>query len=202
MSWGAGAVVTAAVEGDIDEAVVGRVLERTGFSLGRVHGRLGKARLLAALPGYNNAARYAPWMVLVDLDRDCDCAPNCVRQWLPVASQEMCFRAAVRAIEAWLLADTERMAEFLGVSENRMPRNPDELDDPKQALINLARNSRYSRVRLDLVPSVGSGRKVGPLYNARMVEFVEDRTDGWRVDEAANVSESLARWINRLGDFV
>lgn len=202
MSWGAGATVTAAVEGDIDETVVRRVLEHAGFNLGTVHGRLGKARLLTSLPGYNSAARHAPWIVLVDLDRDCDCAPTCIRQWLPHASEKMCFRAAVRAIEAWLLADRERIARFLGISENRVPRNPDELNNPKQVLVNLARDSRHAGVRQDIVPNARSGRAVGPLYNLRMIEFIEDKANGWRVDEAAGVSESLGRWVNRLTDFI
>jgi hypothetical protein len=109
------------------------------MSLRAVYGRKGKRFLLQSINGYNNAARYAPWIVLVDLDRDCDCAPPCVQKWLATPSARMCFRVAVRAIEAWLLADRERLAQLLGVSVAWLPTNPDYLEDPKRELIDLAR---------------------------------------------------------------
>jgi hypothetical protein len=102
-------IVTGAVEGDLDEAVLRRILADYGITLGLVHGRRGKAFLLQCLNGYNNAAKFAPWVVLVDLDRDCVCATSCVRQWLNNPAPQMCFRIAVRSIEAWLLADRERL---------------------------------------------------------------------------------------------
>src|SRR5262249_29407863 len=75
---------------------------------------------------------------------------------------------------------------------------PDELNDPKQRLINLARGSRLHTIRSDLAPREGSGRSVGPLYTARMIQFVNDETGGWRPAHALHVSQSLARCINRL----
>jgi hypothetical protein len=100
-------VVTGAVEGDLDEALLRRILGGVGMSLGVVYGRKGKRFLLEAVKGFNNAAQYSPWVVLVDLDHDCDCAPPCVRKWLARPAAHMCFRVAVRSVEAWLLADRE-----------------------------------------------------------------------------------------------
>ena len=191
-------VVTAAVEGDLDEALLRRILDHVGMSVRAVYGRKGKRFLLESINGYNNAARYAPWIVLVDLDRDCDCAPPCAQKWLATPSARMCFRVAVRAVEAWLLADRERLAQLLGVSVARLPTNPDCLDDPKRELINLARRSRRHAVRDELVPRQGSGRSVGPLYTTRMIEFLQDETTGWRLDQALRVSESLERCVLRL----
>src|SRR5215831_7456773 len=108
------------------------------MSVRAVYGRKGKRFLLQSINGYNNAARYAPWIVLVDLDRDCDCAPPCAQKWLARPSTQMCFRVAVRAVEAWLLADRERLAQLLGVNAAWLPTNPDYLDDPKRELIDLA----------------------------------------------------------------
>jgi hypothetical protein len=82
-----------------------------------------------------------------------------------------------------------------------LPADPDRLDDPKRELVSLARRSRRRFIRDDLVPREGSGRSVGPLYTARMTEFVEDRTAGWQPDQALRVSDSLARCIRRLNDF-
>ena len=186
------------MEGDLDEALLRRILGCAGMSLGTVYGRKGKRFLLQSIHGYNNAARYAPWVVLVDLDRDGDCAPPYVQKWLARPSAQMCFRVAVRSIEAWLLADRERMARLLGVSRAWLPANPDSLDDPKRELINLARRSRRRAVRDDLVPRQGSGRSVGPLYTTRMIEFVQDEVAGWRLDQAVCVSESLERCHLRL----
>jgi hypothetical protein len=194
-------IVTGAVEGDVDEALLRRIVTYAGLSLGVVHGRRGKQFLLQTIKGYNNAARFSPWVVLVDLDRDCDCAPPCIAQWLPSSSAQMCFRAAVRAAEAWLLADRERMARWLAVSVRQMPENPDGLDDPKREIINLARRSRRRAIQDELVPRQASGRTVGPLYTTRMIEFVQDETAGWRPDQALHVSNSLARCIQRLRNF-
>lgn len=195
-------VVTGAVEGDVDEAVLRRVLKHVGLSLGVVHGREGKQTLLKRLGGYNNAARFAPWVVLVDLDGDCPCVPPCVQGWLPAPSPQMCFRVAVRAIEAWLLADRERIASSLGISLQRVPDSPDNLTHPKTELVNLARRSRSRAIREDLVPRQRSGRSVGPLYTARLMEFVEDEHAGWRPDQAAIRSDSLRRCIDRLSSLV
>ncbi len=198
MPLGVQPVVTGAVEGDLDEALLRRILDHVGLSLRAVYGRKGKQFLLQSINGYNNAAQYAPWIVLVDLDRDCDCAPPCAQKWLAKPSARMCFRVAVRAIEAWLLADRERLAQLLGVSVAWLPANPDRLDDPKRELVNLARRSRRRAVRDDLVPRQDSGRSVGPLYTTRMIEFLQDETAGWRLDQALRVSESLERCVLRL----
>ncbi len=194
-------IITAAVEGDLDEALLRRILDHVGIELGTVYGRKGKQFLLQSLNGYNNAARFAPWIVLVDLDRDGDCAPPCARKWLQNPATGMCFRVVVRAAEAWLLADREKLARLLGIATTALPLDPDAVDDPKGLLVNLARRSRRRSVRDELVPRQGSSRSVGPLYTARMIEFIEDREEGWRPAEAMAVSGSLARCIRRLCEF-
>ncbi len=197
MPGAAATVITGAVEGDLDEVLLRRIAEHAGCCLGKVHGRNGKQKLLQQLMGYNNAANHGPWIVLVDLDQDCDCAPDCLQQWLPMPSRFMCIRVAVRTIESWLLADRERIARWLGVALVNIPEDPDSLDDPKQELVNLARRSRR-KIRGDLVPREGSGRSVGPLYNASLMEFIQDQNAGWRPDCAVHRSDSLARCINHL----
>lgn len=188
-------VATAAVEGDVDEAVIRRVGQFSGLTIGKIYGRTGKQPLLRSIRGYNNAARFSPWVVLVDLDSDCECAPPYVQRWLPHPSPFMCFRTAVRAVESWLLADRERVATWLGINVARIPIDPDSIDDPKQVLINLARRSRRVSLRNDIVPREGSGRIIGPLYNPRLIAFVDDINQGWRPEVACSASDSLARCL-------
>jgi hypothetical protein len=99
-------VVQAAVEGITDEAVVRRLAEHVGAHVGVVYGKNGKPALRQKMNGYNEAARHAPWIVVADLDRDHDCAPELVSAWVPQPSELMCFRVAVRAVErgSWPMA--------------------------------------------------------------------------------------------------
>jgi len=191
-----GAFITAAVEGDVDEAVLRRVL--VGLNLGNVYGKEGKQRLLQRLGGYNYAARHSPWVVLIDLNGDFSCAPEFMRNLLPNSSERMCLRVAVRAVEAWLIADHERLSRAFGISQRRLPGNPDCLRNPKAELVSLARHSNSRAVREEIVPREGSGRAVGPLYATRIVQFVLDEVDGWRPDEAATRSDSLRRCVQGL----
>jgi len=141
---------------------------------------------------YNNAARRAPWIGLVDLDREADCAPSLRKAWLPEPARYLCFRIAVREIEAWLMADAETLAPFLSVARSRVPRDPEASDHPKEAMVNLAQSSRRRDIRTDMVPRKESGRHVGPAYTSRLIEYAEIR---WRPEVAAQHAESLARAI-------
>lgn len=193
-------VITMAVEGELDEAVVRRLIVHVGGIPGESHGKCGKDRLRQRISGYNNAARYAPGMVLVDLDDDFDCAPPLRCSWLPSGkAANLCFRIAVRAVEAWLLADAQGLAKFFGVARSRFPSKPELVDDPKGELVNLARSSRRREIRDDLVPRPEGRRKVGPAYSSRLIEFIDNY---WQVDGAAARANSLMRAIRCLGQLV
>lgn len=190
--------ISAAVEGIVDEAVFERLVRTVRAAPGPVHRTENKDRLLRRLTGFNHAAKREPWLVLVDLDRDADCAPPFRQRHLPRSERLMCFRVAVREIESWLLADRERMAALLGLSLHKMPPRPDNLDNPKQELVNLARRSPDRHVREDMVPRPGSRREVGPLYSSMLIGFVQDARGGWRPAVAARVSDSLRRCVRDL----
>ena len=187
--------VTVAVEGIADEAVAGKLISLVGADMGAVYGKQGKSHLRQRLAGYNHAARHAPWLMLVDLDRDADCAPPVLRAWLPNPAPMACLRVTVRAIEAWLIADAESLAGYLGISRNRIPEQPEGLDDPKAEMVNLARASRHRPIRQDMVPRDRSGRSVGPAYSSRLVEFI---VGCWRPKVAAIRADSLNRAIRAL----
>jgi hypothetical protein len=185
------------VEGPVDEVIIRRVLESLGIGLGPVYGKRGKEHLKAQIGAYNWAAQHNDWLVLVDLDDEEECAPALQRNWLLAPSPRMCFRVAVREIEVWLMADRERLATFLSVSEAVIPGNPEAESDPKRCLIAIAQRSRLRGIREDMVPRPESGRKVGPAYASRLIEFATS-SDGWRPDVASQNSDSLSRCMRDL----
>jgi hypothetical protein len=112
----------------------------------------------------------------------------------------MRLRVAVRELEAWLLADTERIAKFLGVAVAEIPADPDSVADPKRLMVQLARSSRRRAIREDMVPNIGSGHQVGPAYTSRMIEFIQSVESGWRPNVAAGNSDSLRRCISAISN--
>lgn len=188
-------IITAAVEGDLDEVVVQKLIQKAGARPGTVYGKNGKSYLRKKINGFNNAARHWPWVVLVDLDRDFDCAPPLRNAWLPNPAAFMCFRIAVRSVEAWLMADRTALANYLGVSQDGIPADPENLEDPKREMVNLARRSRKKAIQSDMVPREGSGRTTGPAYTSRTMEFAEKF---WSPTRAARQSDSLRRALGCL----
>ncbi len=186
-----GLLLTAAVEGIVDEAILRRLCRYVGTGLATVYGKTGKHYVLRRLAGYNHSAKFRHWVVLVDLDRDGECAPEVIPAWLPTPSKLMCLRVAVREVEAWILADPERVANYFGVVHSEIPVDPERILDPKQTMVNLGRHSRRREIRDDLVPRTGSGQIVGPAYASRIIAFVQNEGAGWRPDVAANNSDSL-----------
>ena len=110
----------------------------------------------------------------------------------------MNFRVAVREVEAWILADRERLARYLQVPEARITGTPESIDYPKEYLISCARVSSSSAIRKGIVPRPGSRRTEGPVYLSLLSEFVNDAERGWRPEVASAHSESLERCIHSL----
>jgi chorismate mutase len=122
-----------------------------------------------------------------------------IRDWLPVArNHNLIFRIAVREVESWLLADRIGFAKFLGIARDKLPKNPDDLIDPKAHLINLTRISRKRDLREDILPRIRSTAKQGPAYNERLVSFVRD---AWNPSKASEYSPSLGRTLKALEVF-
>ncbi|MEK7722283.1 MAG: hypothetical protein AAB359_07830 [Elusimicrobiota bacterium] len=189
-------VISAAVEGLVDEAVAKRLITEVGAIPGTIYGKNGKAALRSRIVGYNKAAAYAPWFILVDLDHE-DCAPNLRRNWLPTLSPHLCFRIAIREIEAWLFADRERLAKFLSLPLDHIAANPEVIANPKEEMVRLAAASRSKKICQDMAPRPESGRSVGPAYTSRLIEFVTtaQAESCWRPDIAQTHSDSLRRAI-------
>ena len=176
----------------MDEAVAQKLIIEAGGKPGKVYGKNGKDFLHKRIQGFNNAARNMPWLVMVDLDHDADCAPPFCEQWVPNPAPYLCFRVAVREVEAWIMADADSLASFLRIGRKKIPSDPEQLEDPKTMMVNLARRSQRRAIKQDMVPREGSGRSVGPAYASRLIEYVQQF---WRPEAAGERSESLRRSI-------
>lgn len=184
------APVTFAVEGSVDEAVVLKIFKESGVAPGTSYVCDGIDRLRKNLRGFNAAAKYSPWFVLCDLDRN-ECAPAlCDRLLGDNRAEKMQLRVAVRAVEAWLMADRRAFANFLGVRQARVPSEPEQEPDPKTAVVRLAQQSSKRSIREGLAPSETGGRRVGSAYSQEMIQYVHAQ---WSPRRASAGAPSLAR---------
>ncbi|MCL4795460.1 MAG: hypothetical protein KJZ84_12930 [Bryobacteraceae bacterium] len=177
------------------------VLHANKYQIGVAYGRSGFGDLKRTAKGWNAAAKGIPFFLLTDLDLTFPCPSALVEDWLDGAERKhpnLIFRVAVREVEAWLLADAEGLAAFLGLSVRHVPAVPEGLTDPKAALIELARRARSKELRERIVPRTGSTAVQGREYNSCLCEFVRG---GWSPERASHRSLSLARAIQRLSVF-
>ena len=180
--------VQVVVEGELNFAVVQKLLAESNVFAELAAPPRGRGAIEAKILGYNADAARTPWFVLCDLDRN-KCAPSLVDAWLPRPNRHMCFRVAVRSIEAWLLAD-RALASFLNVSPARLPRDPEQIKSPKIEMRNIARRSRLRKIR----EGIGGApdREWGSEYTTMLKEFARDH---WDPQRAAERSDSLRRSI-------
>jgi hypothetical protein len=135
--------------------------------------------------------------LITDLDA-VECAPRMKADWFFGLQQteKFIFRIAVRETESWIMADRLHFSNFLGVSENLFPENPETLLDPKATLVKVARGARRE-LRSDLVPGRGVKAKQGIGYNEVLCSFVEET---WDCRRASQNSDSLRRACQRLSE--
>ena len=195
--------VSLAVEDDLSESVLKAILKQVdrGYAVGPVHSRGGFGYLKKNALRFNRAAERGVFLMLTDLDK-AECPKSLIDSWLgretPIHGNFL-LRVATREVEAWLLADRVNLANFLRVAPTLFPRhNPDELQDPKQTLVDIARKSRSREVRERLLPRPGSTAKQGPDYNSCLDEFVSGQ---WNIATARVQSDSLERAIRRFEQF-
>jgi len=187
-----------ATEGNDDAEVAQRLRTQVGLEIARSPGGLGgKSVLDAKLHAYAQAARSGatPWLILRDLDRDAPCPGELVQKLTPERPSVFMLRVAVRAIESWLLTDDEGIASYLPVPRVKVPPQPEHLVRRQVDLVNLARLSRRTDVRRDMVPSPGAARPTGPGYTQRLVTFAREH---WDPERARTRCGSLDRCIHAL----
>ena len=190
--------VVLAVEDRLSDAVATKILEKFGVEIVKRIGYQGKSYLERKTPELNRAANGITVFMLTDLDSPRECPPKLIRSWVKsILNPRFCFRVAVMEIESWIMADRQAVSEFLSIPLNRIPRNTDEIDSPKEFLVSLARRSRKKAIREALVPGPGANFSVGIEYNTLLSEFVREH---WDLERAAVVSPSLKRTLNRLSE--
>ena len=190
------ALINSLVEGRTDEAVALRLIRAAGHTPGICYGKKGCGYIKTKVQGFNRAARSSVYLTLVDLmDTEFSCPPEVLAGWVPHLASNMLFRVVVRELESWLLADRENIAHFLSVRLARIPANPEEIQDPKRELINIARRSPNARVRRSLVPESGSTAQVGKLYVSEINSFINAR---WDPQVARTTAPSLDRCLLKL----
>ncbi|MFW5832352.1 MAG: DUF4276 family protein [Prolixibacteraceae bacterium] len=186
-------------EDDLSEAVMTKLVMHFGkkYTIHNTYSDSGFGYLKSNIRGFNQASVITPFFMLTDLD-NYDCPPALINDWIdfPIQSNFI-FRIAVHEIEAWLLADIQGLSEYFKVSTANFPIFPENENDPKSVLIQIARRSRIRRIREDIVP-LNEKAAIGPNYNGCLIEFVFKK---WDIKNALSKSKSLLKTFTRLQNF-
>jgi len=166
-----------------------RKLLKNNFEISAEYNKHGFGDIKKKIFGYNQAALHSYFLVLTDLDT-AECAPGLINDWLPDKKQSnLIFRVAVKEIESWILADRENFAAFLGISSDHIPFQCDNIQNPKELLMNLVRKSRKRSLKEDILPRY-DGDRIGPYYNGCLSNFINN---SWDIKTAVHNSESLLK---------
>lgn len=187
-------------EDDLSEAVMTKLLmySSENFCIHNSYSGHGFGYLKSNIKGFNQASKVLPHFMLTDLD-NFECPLELIHEWIDFPLHpDFVFRIAVREVEAWLLADIEGLARFFKISEANFPHQPENENDPKQKLIQVAKRSRIRSIKEDIVP-INENAAIGPNYNSRMTEFVNNV---WNIESAIKRSKSLEKALTKLKNFV
>lgn len=187
------------VEDDLSEIIVRTILKSTNirYTVSACLGKRGYVYIKDKILAFNSACKGMPYIVITDLESICP--PSQIKEWLSVPiHRNLLFRIAVKEIEAWVMADRLNFALFLGIRQELIPQNVDSIENPKQFLVNLARQTRKKLLRESIVPKQGSTARVGPDYNGTLSEFVWGY---WNLEEAIKHSDSLRRAFYAINNF-
>ena len=146
------------------------------------------------------ASKGIPVFVITDLDTG-KCASLLLKEWADFKNttnfnlpSRLVVRIAVREVESWLLADRSAISRYFGIARVNFPRNPDDLKDPKQDLLNIVQRKGRKKWHRLMLPQKKTD-SIGPEYNKRLCEFVGKH---WNPEIASANSPSLAKAIRAL----
>ena len=185
-------------EDQVSEFVMIKLADKAGnFFIANSYSEGGFGYIKKNITGFNEASKGCPFFVLTDLDSG-NCAPALISDWLKEPPHaNLIFRVAIREVETWLLADIEGFSKYSGISKVNFYDKPEELPDPKAALLQLIKKCRKRDVREDILPK-DEFAKVGPNYNDRLGEFIINH---WNINRAVKRSDSLKRALHHLTTF-
>jgi len=189
--------INIAVEDKLSETVIRKVLQTSKHSyiVGACFCRGASGYLKKNIKGFNNASKATTFLLLTDLDTT-ECAPTLIRQWLTCPQNpNFLFRIAVKEIESWILADRISFANFLGIPVKRIPLITDEINDPKQFILNLADKSKKTSLRSGMIFRQKEVLRPGPDYNGCLISFIEK---DWKISQAVLHSPSLKSTVDAI----
>ena len=186
------------VEDKLSAAVANKILRQVGNYQVIKTLKWSKNKIAERINGINQACKGCPYFVLTDQDTAENCPPTKISKLHGNKHSDLLYRFAVMEIESWVMAHHSALAKFLSISKRRIPDRPDAILNPKQCLIQLARKSRSTQIKKDLVPDKNSTSLVGPGYNDRLIEFIGKH---WNTKLASRRSPSLKRTFDRLREF-
>jgi hypothetical protein len=187
--------IAIATEDQLSEAIALRLLAdvQTPLCVTHMLRKDGFGYLRSKMSNWYQMAQHQVMMVLTDLDQS-NCLVEFRKQWLPSPKpSNLVFRIAVREVESWVLADHVAMRGLIG-SKGALPVTPDDLSDPKHALLSLAKGAPKP-IRDDLLKVVDGNLSQGLGYNTRLAAWIASE---WCPARAATRSPSLARARTRL----
>ncbi len=192
--------VILAVEDSLSDVVSTKILKHLGIEIDlRIPNTYqGKSYLQRRANELNRSAAAPPYVLMfTDLDSPQTCAPELIQSWVRAPLNPGFFlRVAVMEIESWIMADRDALAAFLSIPATRIPSTPDDIPQPKEFLVSLARRSNKKSLRDQLVPPRRAvTTTVGPEYNSCLSQFVRD---AWNLERAAAASPSLRRTVDRI----
>lgn len=187
-----------ATEDVLSEAIGLRLLAElsTPITPSQLLRRQGFGYLKSRMDSWRQLAQRQIVLILTDLDQ-LACPITLKADWLgdKPAPANLMLRIAVREVESWVLADHEAMRKLIG-KKGTLPPEPDQLPDPKQHLLKLAKLAARP-IREDLVKETGAVASQGIGYNHRLTAWA--RSD-WSPERAAQRSPSLQRARTRLNE--
>jgi hypothetical protein len=194
-------------EDDVTHAILDRLIygikDKSGLDIIKLPARGGK--ILGDLKKYNELSKTDPVVLLTDLD-SFDCPSSILRKIKNKENDFLC-RVAIQEAEAWLIADREGFASYLGVPLDIIPaskkirplRNVEdvELSFPYKPSLYMMREIVPKSNKKNIVDGLTplDGYSKGPLYNSTLIPFIETE---WNIQRASQNSYSLKRTIARL----
>ena len=196
-------------EDEVTKAIIRKALKEYAPAL-QVAGELPArgSEIKSKIRGFNDLSVRTPVVLLTDLDTD-DCAPMTKRKLLGDMEKQDDFivNIAVDEAEAWLMADRDNFAAFLGIDTEKMPASSpqkqggmkacQEMRIPMKASYYLTHSLILESSKAELKAQMKShGRKCkGKEYNTAMLPFIDSQ---WNMEKAKENSDSLRRMIERL----
>lgn len=162
------------------------------------------------ISNFNILAEKTPIILLTDLDTE-DCAPVLKKKLLEgiVQNKDFVVNIAVDEAEAWLLADCENFANYLGITLADMPVASKQKQGGMKALIEMSLPVKASYYlthalapkssKIEIRNQIASEGKMckSKEYNIAVVPFIQQQ---WDIAMAMQNSDSLCRMVKRLKD--